>query len=157
LTIISVRYTFTQGFSVPAKEAFRWAVDYQPGDFALMGVEGRRNIVKISDDTFLLKENLRRGKKGRTKLIRIDPERMSYSSTHISGPAKHSQFIYEIIPDGEDRSMLRFTALLLYRSEKELSKKEVASIAAEERRLDSQVWKRLAKAMERELRVPRSS
>jgi hypothetical protein len=157
LPVVSVRYTFTQALPFPARDAFTWAVDYRPGDFALMGVEGRRRISKISDDAFLLNENLRRGDGvKRTKLVRIDPERMTYSSTHLSGPAKHSQFIYEILPDGKERSMLRFTGLLLYRSEKELSRKEVASIAAEERKFDSQIWKRLAKEMERDLRGTRS-
>ena len=153
--ITSVRYGFSQAFSVPARDAFRWAVDYQPGDFTLMGVDGRREVTRLSDDAFLMKETIRRDDGAgstRTKLIRIDPERMSYSNTHISGPAKHSQFLYEIVPEGENGSRLRFTGLLLYRSEKEPTRKEVARIAAEERKTDSGIWKKLAKAMEADLK-----
>jgi hypothetical protein len=94
LAIFSVRYTFSQAFSVPAREAFKWAVNYQPDDFALMGVDGEREIIKLSDDSFLLKETIRRGEATtRSKLIRIDSERMLYTNTHLSGPAKHSQFL----------------------------------------------------------------
>jgi hypothetical protein len=153
--ITSVRYGFSQAFSVPAKDAFRWAIDYQPGDFALMGVDGRREITKLSDDAFLMKETIRHGSRTattRTKLVRIDPEGMSFSNTHVSGPAKHSQFLYRIVPEGENGSRLRFTGLLLYRSEKEPTRKEVARIAAEERRTDSGIWKKLAKAMEADLK-----
>jgi hypothetical protein len=153
MVLVSVRYTFNQKFPVPARDAFRWAVNYQPGDFELMGLDGEREIVKISDDSFILKETIRHGKaKTRSKLIRIDHDRMLYTNTHITGPAKHSQFIYEIVPEGKTRSKLRFTGLLLYRSEEGLSKKEVARVASEERKFDSDIWKRLAKAMQADLK-----
>ncbi len=155
MVIVSVRYGFTQPFSVPARDAFRWAVDFRPGDFKLMGLDGKREITKLTDDddAYLFKETVRHGKTvTRTKLIRIDSERMSYTNTHITGPAKHSQFIYEIIPEGEDRSRLRFTGLLLHQSDRPLTKKEIDRIADEERRVDSGIWKRLAKAMEADLK-----
>ena len=153
MVLTSVRYAFSQSFSVPARDAFTWAVDYKPGDFALMGLDGVREIVRLSDDSYMLKETVRSGKaRRRSKLIRIDSERMLYTNTHVTGPARHSQFIYEIVPDGERKSRLQFTGLLLYRSEKKLGKKEIARIAAEERKFDSDIWKRLAKAMEADLR-----
>ena len=52
MVLVSVRYTFSQAFSVPAKEAFRWAVNYQPGDFALMGLNGEREVVKLADGSW---------------------------------------------------------------------------------------------------------
>lgn len=153
MVLTSVKYTFSQTFSVPAREAFRWAVNYQPGDFALMGVHGKREIIKLSDDSYILKETLHHGTaRTRSKLIRIDPVRMLYTNTHITGPAKHSQFIYEIVPEGENRSKLQFTGLLLYRSERKLTKKEIARVASEERKFDSDIWKRLARAMKADLR-----
>jgi hypothetical protein len=153
LVLTSVRYVFSQSFSVPARDAFAWAVNYQPGDFALMGLKGKREIIRLSDDSYLLRETVRSGKaRTRSKLVRIDPERMLYTNTHVTGPAKHSQFIYEIVPDGEKKSKLQFTGLLLYRSEKKLGKKEIDRIAAEERKFDSDIWKRLANAMEADLK-----
>jgi hypothetical protein len=154
MVLVPVRYSFTQRFSVPVEEAFRWSVDYDPDDFSLMGEEGRRKINKLSDDTFIL-EDARKTEKGwveKTRLIRINPERHSFTNTHISGPTLHSQFWYEFFPEGKKASRLEFTGLLLYPSEKKLSTAEVAKMAEGERKGDSKIWKNLAKAMEADLR-----
>jgi hypothetical protein len=154
MALVPVRYSFTQKFSVPVEEAFSWALDYDPDDFSLMGIDGRRKINKLSEDTFIL-EDSRRTEKGwveKTRLIRINPERRSYSNTHISGPTLHSQFWYEFFPEGKRASRLLFTGLLLIPSEGKLSPAEVSKIAAEEKRGDSKIWKNLAKAMEADLK-----
>ncbi len=158
MVLTSVRYTFSQKFSVPVKEAFRWATDYDPDDFSLMGQEGRRKINRLSEDTLVL-EDARKTKDGwveKTRLVRINPERMSFTNTHISGPTLHSQFWYEFFPEGKARSRLDFTGLLLLPGERNLSKGEVARIAADERKGDSQIWKNLAKAMEADLKGKRT-
>lgn len=145
-----IRYSFVQRFSVPVEDAFRWSLDYDSDDFALMGVEGRRKINKLADDTFILEDG-RRTEKGwveKTRLIRINPDRHSFSNTHIGGPTLHSQFWYEFLPEGRGRSRLEFTGLLLYPSEKKLPSEQAARIAAEEKKGDSKIWKNLAKAME---------
>jgi hypothetical protein len=150
MMLIPVRYSFRQTFSVPVQEAFRWSLDYDPNDFSLMELEGRRKINKLSDDTFIL-EDARRTEEGwveKTRLIRINHERRSFSNTHIGGPTLHSQFWYEFFPQGKAGSRLEFTGLLLYPSEEELSSGQVAKIAAGERKGDSKIWKNLAKAME---------
>jgi hypothetical protein len=154
MVLVPIRYSFTQKFSVPVEEAFRWAIDYDPGDFSLMGQEGRRKINKLSDDTFVL-EDARKTEQGwveKTRLIRINPERHSFTNTHISGPTLHSQFWYEFFPEGKNASRLDFTGLLLYPSEKKLSSQEVAKMAEDERKGDSKIWKNLAKAMEADLK-----
>ena len=154
MVLVPIRYSFTQKFSVPVEEAFRWAIDYDPGDFSLMGQEGRRKINKLSDDTFVL-EDARKTEQGwveKTRLIRINPERHSFTNTHISGPTLHSQFWYEFFPEGKKGSRLDFTGLLLYPSEKRLSSQEVAKMAEDERKGDSKIWKNLAKAMEADLK-----
>jgi len=154
MALVPIRYSFSQKFSVPVEEAFRWSIDYDPGDFSLMGQEGTRKINKLSDDTFIL-EDARKTEKGwvqKTRLIRINPERHSFTNTHISGPTLHSQFWYEFFPEGKRGSRLDFTGLLLYPSEKKLSPEEVAKMAAEERKGDSKIWKNLAKAMEADLK-----
>jgi len=154
MVLVPIRYSFTQKFSVPVEEAFRWSIDYDPGDFSLMGQEGRRKINKLSDDTFVL-EDARKTEQGwveKTRLIRINPERHSFTNTHISGPTLHSQFWYEFFPEGKKGSRLDFTGLLLYPSEKKLSSQEVAKMAEDERKGDSKIWKNLAKAMEADLK-----
>jgi hypothetical protein len=153
MVLVPVRYTFSQKFSVPVDEAFAWSIDYDPNDFALMGHEGRRKINKLSDDTFIL-EDARRTPEGfveKTRLIRVNHEKRSFTNTHISGPTLHSQFWYEFFPEGKRASRLEFTGLLLLPSDKKLSSKEVAAIAAAEKKTDSAIWRHLAKAMEAEL------
>ena len=153
MVLVPVRYTFSQRFSVPVEEAFRWSVDYDPDDFSLMGQEGTRKINKLTEDTFIL-EDARKTPEGvveKTRLIRINPEKRSFSNTHITGPTLHSQFWYEFFPQGKRASRLEFTGMLLYPSDKKLTKKEVSRIAAEEVKTDSAIWKHLAKAMEADL------
>jgi hypothetical protein len=155
MVLVPVRYSFSQKFSVPVEEAFRWSIDYDPDDFSLMGQEGTRKINKLTEDTFIL-EDARRTPEGilaKTRLIRIDPDRRSFSNTHITGPTLHSQFWYEFFPEGKKASRLDFTGLLLYPSDRKLTKKEVARIAAKEVKTDSLIWKHLAKAMKADLGV----
>jgi len=153
MALVPVRYAFSQKFSVPVDEAFAWSIEYDPNDFSLMGQEGRRKVNKLSEDTFIL-EDARRTPEGfveKTRLIRVNHERRSFTNTHISGPTLHSQFWYEFFPEGKRASRLEFTGLLLLPSEKKFSTKEVAAIAAAEKKTDSAIWKHLAKAMEAEL------
>lgn len=154
MVLVPVRYSFMQKFSVPVEEAFRWSIDYDPDDFSLIGLEGRRKVTKLSEDTFIL-DDARKTDDGwveKTRLVRIDPERRRFTNTHIGGPTLHSQFWYEFFPEGRGKSRLEFTALLLCPYEKELSSKEVAKMAAAERKGDSQIWKNLARAMEADLK-----
>jgi hypothetical protein len=156
LVLTSIRYSFSKRFAVPVEEAFRWSIDYEPNDFTLMGIEGKRKVNKLTDDTFIL-EDSRKAKEGegwvqRLRLIRINHERRSFSNTHIGGPTPHSQFWYEFFPEEDGGSRLDFTGLFLLPSTKKLSKEEVAKIAEDERKADSQIWKNLAKAMEADLR-----
>jgi hypothetical protein len=154
MVLVPVRYSFTQRFSVPVEEAFRWSIDYDPDDFSLMGEEGTRKINRLSEDAFIL-EDARRMPEGmveKTRLVRVNHERRSYTNTHIAGPTIHSQFWYEFFPQGKTGSRLQFTGLLLYPSEKALSPKQVSEMAARERRGDSKIWKNLAKAMEADMK-----
>jgi len=154
MVLVPVRYSFSQRFSVPAEEAFRWSIDYDRNDFSLIGFEGRRKVKKLAEDAFIL-EDARKTDDGwveKTRLVRINPERRSFTNTHIGGPTLHSQFWYEFFAEGKGGSRLVFTGLLLYPSEKRLSSGQVAKIAAAERKGDSKIWKNLAKAMEADLK-----
>ena len=154
MVLVPVRYAFSQRFSVPVEEAFRWSIDYDPDDFALMGREGTRKVKKLSEDAFILEDSMKthKGVVKKTRLVRINPERHSFSNTHIAGPTIHSQFWYEFFPHGSGGSRLEFTGLLLYPSKKELSTEQVSEIAEEERKGDARIWKNLAKAMEADLK-----
>jgi hypothetical protein len=150
MVLTSVRYAFTQRFSVPVEEAFRWSIDYEPDDFPLMGWEGRRKVKKLSEDAIILEDAMKtdKGVVEKTRLVRVNPERRSFSNTHIAGPTIHSQYWYEFFPEGSGGSRLEFTGLILYPGEKELSSQQVSEITAKEREDDMKVWKNLAKAME---------
>ena len=153
MVLIPVRYSFSQRFSVPVQKAFAWSLDYDPNDFALMGLDGRRKIKKLADDTFILEDTRRtdRGLVKKTRLIRVNHARRAFTNTHIAGPTPHSQFWYEFFPEKDGGSRMDFTGLYLLPSKKKLSGEEVAKIAEEERRGDSNIWKNLARAMEADL------
>jgi len=150
----SVNYRFTQRFPVPAQDAFDWATDYQPIDLALMGEEGKRTIQKITEDAIILKEDIThaRGKTTKVKLVRLNPRALSWHNIHIRGPNKYSEFLYEITPEGNRRSKLTLTGLLVLYSKDSLSAQELKRIANREKRYDSKAWKRLANAMAKEYR-----
>ncbi len=154
MVLVSVRYTFSQKFAVPVEEAFRWSIDYDADDFALMGIDGKRKIKRLAEDAIILEDtrNTGKGPVKRTRLVRVNHERRSYTNTHIAGPTPHSQFWYEFFPERDGGSRLNFTGLFLLPSPKRLTKDEVSKIAAEERRADSKIWKNLAKAMEADLK-----
>ena len=147
----SVEYDFNQRFSVPARQAFNWCIDYQPSDLSLMNESGIRRILKLNEDTILLKETTRQNEKAvtKTKLVRINKTSMSWTNTHVSGPNLYSQFLCRIVPEGKRASRLFFTGLLVCYSVKHLSKRALRHIAKSERRVDYVAWKHLAKAMER--------
>jgi len=81
------------------------------------------------------------------KLVKLYPEKLFWVSTHLSGPNKHSQFLYQIVPRGKKGSKLIFTASHLESDEKA----DVDQLAHRLCKEDAGAWKLLAKAMETEL------
>jgi hypothetical protein len=154
LHITSERYKFSQKFDVPASKAFKWLTDYDSGDHQLMGEDGSRSIERLSDDTIILRDSYT--KNGETftkeKLVRLYPERLQWVSTHVSGPAKHSQFMYEIHPTGKSSCRIDFTGLQIDYNEVQATKREIAVRAAQLRKEDSGAWKLLAKALHKDLK-----
>ena len=152
--IYSVKYGFTQHFTIPARKAYNWCVDYKPYDLSLMHQGGSRRIRKLTDDAVLLSETTFANGKAvkKTKLVRLNQRRLSWSNTHVSGPFLHSQFLYQISPVGKNRSKLEFDGLLLVYSNVRLSREKIKRIAKEERLQDSTSWRHLAKAMAEEMR-----
>jgi hypothetical protein len=154
MALVSVRYKFSQRFAVPVDDAFAWSIDYDPGDWKRMGLEGKRKIKRLTPDAIILEDTrpTERGLVTKTRLVRINHERRSFSNTHVDGPTPHSQFWYEFFPEKDGGSRLDFTGLLLLPSKRKLSDAEVAKMAEAERRGDSKIWQNLAKAMEADLR-----
>jgi len=147
----SVHYKFGQHFNFPPKDAYRWCTDYQPEDVELMGEKGSRKIQRINEDTLVLTDYLisQKGKVTKRRLVRLYPERLSWTNTRMSDKGKHSQFLYEIMHD-KGGSKLIFTGSQVF-EEPRPSQKKVASIARTLEREDSATWRRLARAMEIDL------
>jgi hypothetical protein len=150
----SIRYRFSQRFSVPACKAYRWCTEYDPQDPALMGEDvAERQITHLTDTTIILTDIFctRNGRVEKQKLVQLYPDRLSWISTHMTGPNKYSQFIYEISAEGDGGSRLDFTALHLEYEKENLDSERMKSLAGKLREEDSAAWKRLAKAMAKEL------
>ena len=90
----SVRYKFNQQFSVPAREAFDWCTDYQPGDLALMGEEGKRRINRVTGgDTVILEEHVLQDDKrtSKVKLVKLNRLARSWHNIQLKGPNRYSE------------------------------------------------------------------
>ena len=147
----SIKYSFTQDFRVSTDRAYQWCTSYDPIDPELMHETGKRKIKRLSEDAIILSDTVKtdRDTMTKTKLVRLNPTEKSWTSTHVSGPIKYSQFLYKITPTGKDRSRLTFVGLQL--EPRDMPKKEVAALTRKIRAEDSDAWKLLAKAMEKEL------
>jgi len=119
-----------------------------------MGENGKRSVKRISEDAIILTDTMR-GQDGRRtikrKIVRLYPERLSWTSTHLTGPIMHSQFLYEIVSDGKNSSHLDFTGLQINYDEDKASPAKIAALASKLTREDSAAWKKLAAAMEKDI------
>jgi hypothetical protein len=150
----SIRYCFTQRFSVPARKAYKWCTDYSPEDHALMGDEAaERQITHITDTTIILTDifHTSSGSVEKQKLVQLYPDRLRWISTHLTGPNRYSQFIYEISAEGNAASRLDFTALHIEYEKEKLDNEDIKSLAGKLKEEDSAAWKLLARAMTKEL------
>jgi hypothetical protein len=146
---LSVRYYFSQRFNVSAQRAFDWCIDFDPKDHDLMGdANAKRQISHITPDTIILTDVFLSpsGFIEKQKLVQLYPNRLSWTSTQLTGPNKYSQFLYRITAEGKGFSALNFTGLHLEYDEKADAKLLADKLCKE----DAAVWKLLAKAMEEE-------
>jgi hypothetical protein len=143
---LSVRYHFTQSFTVSAQEAFDWCTDFDSQDNQLMGDKmAERQIVRLADGAVILKDTFHGTAETieKQKIVHIYPNQYKWASTHLTGPNKYSQFLYQITPLGKNTSFLTFIALHLEYDEKtdaELLSKRLC-------KEDAYVWKLLTAAM----------
>ena len=143
---ISVRYHFTQRFAVSAQEAFDWCTDFDSQDNMLMGDKtAERQITHLADGAIILKDSFHSvaGTIEKQKLVLLYSDQYKWTSTHLTGPNKHSQFLYQIASQGKDASVLTFTAVHLEYDEKADAKLLAERLCKE----DACAWKLLAAAM----------
>ncbi len=149
-----IRYRFSQSLPVSAQKAYKWCTDYSPEDHALMGDEAgvKRQIMRATDATVILTDTFHvgNGYVEKQKLVQLYPDCLRWVSTHLTGPNKYSQFIYEISAEGNGASRLDFTALHLEYKEN-LDGEAIKLLTAKLKKEDAAVWKLLAKAMTKEL------
>jgi hypothetical protein len=147
----SVHFKFSQHFDFPPESAYSWCTDYGPGDIKLQGNEGVRKTRWVNDDTVLLTDigTSDGGRVAKRKLIRLYPERHSWTNTRISSEGKHSQILYEIVAE-KGGSRLDFTGSQVFKGRRPSSAR-LAVMAAELAKEDSAVWRNLAKAMAKDL------
>ncbi len=151
----TLRYGFTQEFDATPKTAYEWCVDYRPDDWGKMGKKGTRKIRKVNDDTIILTDTVW-GKEGpvtKQRLVRLNPDRLSWTNTHLNGPNRHSQFLYQVSSEGKG-SKLEFTGLQVFYGARPSARKasQAAKELAEE---DHQMWMLLAQEMRKDLRRAR--
>ena len=150
-----IKYQFIQSFNLPAHKAYEWCTDFTPQDPVLMREKATRKVKSITKNTFILTDKFQVG--GETtikqKLVCLYPKRLMWTSTHLTGPAKYSQFIYEIKSITRSKSRLKFTAMHLAHDLREgIAKTSIEQLAKELRKADSEVWKNLSREMEKEIR-----
>jgi len=147
----SIRYRFSQPFEVLAKTAYEWCTDYQPDDWKRMGKRGTRKIQLLNEDTLILTDTVAEvnGPVTKKRLVRLNPDQMSWTNTHLAGPNKHSQFLYKIIAVG-NKSRLDFTGLQVSYGQQP-SASRIRKMARELRNSDSGMWVLLAKEMSKDL------
>jgi hypothetical protein len=156
MPLATIRFRFSQRFPFPARAAYDWSVDFQPDDVERLGKKGRRRIERLNEDTFLLTDTFHAEDGGRVvkqRLVCLYPERLSWTNTHTKGPSKHSQFLYEIVPEGENACRLDFTGRQLV-SVDAIDSRRRSELARSIRREDSATWKLLARAMAADLEAP---
>ena len=151
---ISVHYHFNQHFNVSAFRAYSWCTNYDPQDNVLMRVKAKREILHVSENTIILTDKYYCKSKviKKRKLVCLYPNQLSWTSTHLTGSNKYSQFLYEIIPESKKTCRLEFTGLHIEHGDEEsFNKKNTELLAKRLRKEDAAAWKLLAAEMEREL------
>jgi hypothetical protein len=147
----SIHFRFSQHFDFPPEEAYKWCTDYDSGDIRLQGDDGIRKVQWVNEDTVVLTDISFTGarKVARRKLIRLYPEKYSWTNTRLSAEGRFSQFLYQIVPEAEG-SRLEFTGSQVILGKKPPPLKLLA-LARKEVKKDEQSWRNLAKAMANDL------
>jgi len=159
VTMQRLTYRFTTKLSAPRPSAYRWATDYRSTDFRLSGLKASRKVERLAKDLVLLTDSFdsdpfdsRPGARTvKVKLVHLYPDRWSWTSTHLAGPARFSQFLYELTPRGSAACTLHFTGSQVETVEHPPSRSSIVARARELKREDSQLWDHLSAALAKDL------
>lgn len=104
-----------------------------------------RQITHLADGAIILKDSFNSvaGTIETQKFVNLYPDKYKWTSTHLTGPNKRSQFLYKITPQSKNASFLTFTALQLEYNEKEDAKLLAERLCKE----DAYAWQLLTAAM----------
>jgi hypothetical protein len=147
-----VTYHFTTKLPVSRARAYRWETDYEPHDLQLAGLRAHRKVEHLTEDLILLTDSFDSDpfsshpgtRSVKKKLVHLYPDRWSWTSTHVSGPAVHSQFLYQLSSRGPKGSALHFTGSQVESVDRLPTRASLARRARELRHEDSQLWVRFA-------------
>ena len=110
------------------------------------------NLILLTDrfevDPFSSRRGVRTVKE---KLVHLYPDQWSWTSTHVSGPARYSQFLYELVPRGSAASTLHFTGSQVERTTRPVTRSSIDQRTRRLRREDSKLWARFAIEIARDL------
>ncbi|MGP8076477.1 MAG: hypothetical protein ACLP8Y_07085 [Thermoplasmata archaeon] len=151
-------YQFTTKLAAPRPAAYRWATDYRPTDFRLSGLKATRKVEHLAKDLILLTDSFdedpfdsRPGARTvKVKLVHLYPDRWAWTATHVSGPARYSQFLYQLTPRGPRACTLHFTGSQVERVARRPGRVSIARRTRELKREDSQLWARLSASLAKE-------
>jgi hypothetical protein len=147
-----VTYRFTTKLPVTRVRAYIWATDYRSNDLKLAGLKATRRVERLTQDLILLTDsfdsdpfNSRPGARTvKEKLVHLYPDRWSWTSTHLSGPAQYSQFLYHLTSRGTRASSLHFTGSQVEQVAHSPTQSSLEGRARELKREDSRLWDRFA-------------
>jgi hypothetical protein len=151
-------YRFATKLAGSRPQAYRWATDYRPNDFELSGLPATRKVERLAENLVLLTDTFaadpfdaRKGARTvKVKLVHLFPDRRMWISTHVAGPARYSQFLYQLTPRGPSPCTLHFTGSQVERVARLPTRASLARRTRELRREDSQLWVRLSAAFAKE-------
>jgi hypothetical protein len=155
-----IPYSFSMRMPAPADWTYRWVTDYQPGDFKVMGLSARRKVERLAPNLILLSDTFdadpfgeEPGKRSvKVKLVHLYPRSRSWSATHISGPARYSQFLYRLTPTGAASSRFDYSGAQVERTAVAPTSRSVAARAQTLRAEDVEIWQNLRREIARERR-----
>jgi hypothetical protein len=153
-----LNYRFRTLLTAPKSRAYSWATDYRASDFRLAGFAGTRQVEHLVENLILLTDTFQKdpfnatpgARTVKVKLVHLYPSRWAWTSTHVAGPAKYSQFLYQLTSHGAAASALQFTGAQVERVDRPPTRASLLARTRELKREDSALWVRLAAAMTRE-------
>jgi len=145
-------YRFQTKLPVGRPQAFRWATDYRSTDLQLGGINATRKVERLTTNLLLLTDSFgadpfsaRRGARTvKKKLVHLYPAEWAWTSTHVSGPALYSQFLYKLNSRGPTACTLDFGGSQVERVVHMPSLSSLRRRALQLKREDSRLWARFA-------------